>query len=69
MALRLLVVLLDRGPLKIQDLQRTLDLDIIEFARILGQLREAELITTSGSNGSEVVELTRIGESLATLQV
>jgi DNA-binding MarR family transcriptional regulator len=67
-ALRLLIALLDQGPRMVQDLQRELDLDIFDFARILSQLREAGLVETSGSNGSELVELTRTGKSLAELQ-
>lgn len=66
--LRLLQVLDQRGPQKVQDLQAELALDLRTFTKVLDTTIEANLVQLSGEPGSEVVQLTEQGRTLAGLQ-
>lgn len=68
LALRLLAVLVERGPLPVAELQREVQLAFTDFSRVLDNVRLAGLVEISGPFGGEVVELTPTGESLALLQ-
>jgi hypothetical protein len=62
-----LVVLRDSGPVEMAKLQSMTNLPFTRFAGVMAKLDEAGLVKISGSPGSETVEITSAGVTLASL--